>query len=440
MQSFAVDSSGSHMKILVAAFGSYGDLFPHIGLARGLQERGHQIVFASHAKYRDLVSSASLNFVELRPDLPSDSYHAQIVKKAATESATHLGSLFTRFYIPHLQETFDDLQNVARDCDGMISICNLLAAPFVARKLNKPWISTALCPLMFGSSKDFSIFPSTPKLFIWLKSHKKSGRFFVSIARKRVSFWMRSYNRFGCKIGMPVRGHPMYEWLFSPRGNLGLFPHCLIPDPPSDWPVNTVVTGFIPWQGSEHVSLSSELTRFLAAGAPPVVFSLGTWAVNSGKFFYQESAEACLKLGQRGVFLVGNDKTIREAIPQSPLLFVADYEPHAALFKHACAVVNHGGVGSFTQALLAEKPMIVVPFGLDQFDNAYRLRTHNLAKYILLKNFTAEHCANTLWYMLADQNLLKNIKQAKNNLMAHDGVTCAVDTVERMFARKMERL
>ncbi|MGQ0588157.1 MAG: glycosyltransferase, partial [Sphingosinicella sp.] len=47
--------------------------------------------------------------------------------------------------------------------------------------------------------------------------------------------------------------------------------------------------------------------------------------------------------------------------------------PHNQLMKEAALVITHGGHGTVTRALAHGKPMLVVPHGRDQNDNATRV-------------------------------------------------------------------
>jgi UDP:flavonoid glycosyltransferase YjiC (YdhE family) len=47
--------------------------------------------------------------------------------------------------------------------------------------------------------------------------------------------------------------------------------------------------------------------------------------------------------------------------------------PHNQVMREAALVVTHGGHGTVTRALAHERPLIVVPHGRDQNDNAIRV-------------------------------------------------------------------
>jgi UDP:flavonoid glycosyltransferase YjiC (YdhE family) len=52
---------------------------------------------------------------------------------------------------------------------------------------------------------------------------------------------------------------------------------------------------------------------------------------------------------------------------------LVDSAPHDALMRDAALVVTHGGHGTVTRALRHGRPMLIVPHGRDQNDNAVRI-------------------------------------------------------------------
>ena len=132
-----------------------------------------------------------------------------------------------------------------------------------------------------------------------------------------------------------------------------------------------------------------ELARFLAAGPPPLVFTLGSFAVHAPGNFYAEAAEAARQLGQRAVLLTGSGSTLRS----DDQILVRAYAPHSALFSHASAIIHHGGIGTIGQALRAGKPQLVVPHMGDQSDNAERIRRMGLGSVLTARRFTTDRAS-----------------------------------------------
>ena len=93
-------------RIVLATFGSYGDVNPYLGLALGLKQRGHRPVIATAEFYRSYIEGEGIEFRPLRPDVdPRDAETMQRVMapKRGTEY------LFKEFLFPRVRESFEDL-------------------------------------------------------------------------------------------------------------------------------------------------------------------------------------------------------------------------------------------------------------------------------------------------------------------------------------------
>ena len=149
----------------------------------------------------------------------------------------------------------------------------------------------------------------------------------MPLARRATRDWGEPVQRLRAELGLPRGRHPMFEGQFSPHGTLALFSRVLA-EPQPDWPPNVTTTGTVFYNGPEP--LEPKLEEFLAAGEPPVVFTLGTSAVGAAGRFYHESAAAAAKLGVRAVLLTGGFAQNR---PQNlpPTVLLVDRAPHQLL-------------------------------------------------------------------------------------------------------------
>src|SRR5205823_2938217 len=108
-------------------------------------------------------------------------------------------------------------------------------------------------------------------------------------------------------IGLhPTSESPLFEGQYSPAMVLALFSK-LLADKQPDWPPQTVITGFPFYDQDGEGGMPSDLLRFLDAGPPPLVFTLGSSAVQDAGPFYEHSATAAKLLDRRAVLLVGKD-------------------------------------------------------------------------------------------------------------------------------------
>ncbi|MGZ8197374.1 MAG: glycosyltransferase, partial [Burkholderiales bacterium] len=338
-------------RIVLTTFGSYGDLHPYLALARGLMNRGHEPVIATTEIYRPKVEQEGIAFHATRPDLADLGDQAEVVRRVY--DPRHGAEYMTRQLImPHLPRFFDDLAAVAHGADLLVSHAITYAAPLVARKLDLPWLSTILSPMVFLSTYDPPTLPPAP----WLKHlHRFSPalyRLAFRAMRSTVRSWSEPVRQLARERGLPEpQGDPLFEGQFSPHGTLAMFSSVLA-DPQPDWPPRTHITGF-PFHDADEVAPQAmhALDDFLAAGDPPIVFTLGSSAVFDARDFYRQAVEIARRLGRRALLLTGRQAGDQGlgSLPRD--VFATDYAPHSKVFPRAAAVVHQGGVGTLAQAL-----------------------------------------------------------------------------------------
>jgi len=157
---------------------------------------------------------------------------------------------------------------------------------------------------------------------------------------------------------------------------LGAFPDWYA-KPQPDWPPNTVLTGFPVYDRPEDQTLTPELEAFLRAGEAPVVFTAGSAMAHSKKHF-ETAVAAAQQTGLRAILVSAFPEQIPQNLPST--IMHVQYAPFSVLFRRACIVQHHGGIGTSIQGLAAGIPQIVTPFAHDQFDNAFRLQRLGVAR------------------------------------------------------------
>ena len=235
------------------------------------------------------------------------------------------------------------------------------------------------------------------------------------------------------ELGLPRGANPLFDAKHSPYLVLALFSRVLGTEQ-KDWPERTRITGFCYYDADAgNAALPPELERFLAAGEPPVVFTLGSAAVLAAGRFYEFSARAAIRLGIRAVLLIGTDprNRLKTTLPES--ICVAEYAPYSALFNRAAMVVHQGGVGTTAQCLRAGKPMLIMPFSHDQPDNARRMMRLKVARVMQRGNYTPMRVARRLRSMLADPLLARGAESVAQQLSHEDGVGAACDALEELY-------
>ena len=345
----------------MTTLGSYGDVFPYIGLALGLRARGHRPRLAMPGLYRDVIESEGLDFHPVRPDLdPNDRGLAARIMDPGRGS----DAIFSELLIPNLQQTFDDVMAATADADLIVTHPASLAGPIVAAVRQLRWASSVLAPLSFFSASDPMVPPPAPWVHAVISRSPLLSRGFIALTERMTQKWAAPVRAFRERLGLPPGGNPVMHGQHAPELVLALFSRVLATRQP-DWPPHTLVTGPVLYNGRDADVLSPELEAFLEAGPPPVVFTLGTSAVFTAGSFYDVSAKAVAQLGRRAVLLVGRQGENRPLDLGRDVMAV-EFAPHRALFARAAAIVHQGGAGTLHQALASGHPMLVVPHAHDQ--------------------------------------------------------------------------
>jgi len=414
---------------LFTTLGSLGDLHPYVAVGIGLRDRGHTVTIATSEVYRAKIEGEGLGFAPIRPDLGHllenpDAIAELVHPRRGTEY------VFRKLILPWIEQSFEDTVAAARHADVIAGHPIAFATPTAAELLKKPWASVVLQPAIFLSSYDPPALPGAGFLMPLMTRSPSFTRAFFSLARALMRRWGAPVNAARARRGLPALRDPLLDGMFSPFGTHAWF-SSLLASPQPDWPARTTVTGFPFYDKLEPgLGISHELDRFLAAGAPPVVFTLGSSAVFNAGVFYRESLEAVQRSGHRAVLLVGRDPRNRPAMALPESVCVAEYAPYSALLPRAAATVHQGGVGTTAQALRAGRPMIVVPLSHDQPDNAMRAQRLGVARVIPRDQYEAKRVARELENLLASDSYTKAARAAAARVIAENGVAAACTALE----------
>lgn len=418
------------MRIVLNTFGSFGDIHPYMAIAMELQARGHVPVIAAMAIYRDKIKGAGLKFFPVAPDIPQPKEQEPELIEKIMEPKTGARFLTEELIFPAVRDSYNDLLRAVRGADLLITHPASPAGPLVGRKTGMPWISTVLAPLSFFSAYD----PPVPPFWQWTSKLNVLGprvmKFFLD--KMKSSYKASAVVEFRNELGLSDTGNPMFEGQHSPTLVLALFSE-VFAKPQPDWPRQTAVTGFCFYDGRHQTPMPAELEQFLAAGPPPIVFTLGSSAVWVARDFFSESIEAAKRLGQRAVLLVGDERNRPSSLPVG--MIAVDYAPYQNLLPRASVVVHHGGVGTTSQGLLAGVPTLIVPFAFDQSDNAEHARRLGTSRTIYRDKYRARRVAKELDELLSRPEYKQSAIRIGQELKQENGPARAADLIEQVLRK-----
>ena len=162
---------------------------------------------------------------------------------------------------------------------------------------------------------------------------------------------------------------------------------------------------------------------------PVICISLGTILKGAEKFF-----RACLTAFQDTpytvVLSVGKDFDISKlgTIPEN--FIVRNRIPQIAVLKQASLFITHGGMNSVSEAMIHGVPMVVIPFVSDQPVNAQQVERLGLGKVLAYKTVTPDRLKETVYSVLEDERIRKNLKNIQEQIASATGNAGAVGLIE----------
>lgn len=408
--------------ILLTTTGSLGDLHPYLALGVGLKNRGHLVAVGTAEFYRGRVEALGLEF---RPIGPHISPEDPEVIKLVIDPVNGPENIFRKLIMPYVRQSHDETSRAAEGARLVVSHPLMLSVPILAEQKKFPWASVVLSPLSFFSAYDPIEISGHPIVSAMTRGPQWLRNLVRSMGRARTRSWVRPFLEFRRELGLSSDAHPLFEGQHSPHLVLAMYTE-LLADPKPDWPKSAKVTGFCfhdrkdPTQG-----LPPGLAEFLAAGPPPIVFTLGSTAVQNPGSFYEESAAAAKALGKRAVLL--------GPAPAAPDVRVEPYAPYSLLFPKCEAIVCSGGIGTVGQALRSGTPFIIVPHGNDQPDNAVRCARLGACRWLPRDRYRRDRAAEELRALLADPQARTKAKECARMIAQEDGVEAACDALEKLL-------
>jgi UDP:flavonoid glycosyltransferase YjiC (YdhE family) len=436
-------------QIVMATFGSFGDVNPFIAIAQELQRRGHRVMIATVEQTRRHIESAGIGSYALRP-----SWHA-IPLPIPMNFGQAIAPLLRQGPFYNLRSSCDDLMAAVQGADLLVTLNLVYAGSLVAEKTGIPWVSVVLEPSTLHTAYEplvtapiFSIPRCLRTTFLGTgcslgpMADSAVLRFGTPVMR----CWAEYVQQVRAELGLPPGKDPFFGDYHSPDLVLALFSLMLgLPQP--DWPPQTRVTGFVYYDRlGDGAGLPPSLAQFMDAGPPPVVFTLSsdTMVYPSSVYatsFYTESLIAASLLGCRAVLL---GMSLLDDAPHSLKGFpcaaanvvTASYAPFSELFPRAAAIVHHGGIGTTALALQAGCPMLVVPDSYAQPDTAARVTRLGVARTIPRQAYTGAAAAIELRHLLNDPGYALRAAMVGRHVRAENGIKAACNAIEERLARR----
>ncbi len=422
------------MHFAIIAFGSRGDVQPHIALGTRLHEAGHDVRIITHAVFETQVRQLGLHF------FPAVGNPQAIVSTETGQDWLGSGNnsllffqRFSRIAQPLIQQAMLDCWQGCQNTDAIV--CSPLAictAPSIAEKLRIPYWIGAGQPLTPTTAFASPFFPAAPLPFSWLRNrynqqtHTLSARIFWRLIGPIVNTARQTVLHLP-----PLDGNWLYENVVKQRFNILYYYSPSVLPQPSDWlQHNNHVTGYWFLDHTTNWQPSNSLLDFLASGPAPVYIGFGSMQTRDPDQMTKTVLKALRISGQRGILLTAPGSLSHTNLPDE--VFQLEFAPHDWLFPRMVAVVHHGGAGTMAASLRASIPSIMIPFFGDQPFWGRRFSAMGIIPApIPRKHLSAERLAAAINIAVNDTAMRSRVTALSASIRAEDGLQQAVSILQQ---------
>ncbi|POX87473.1 glycosyltransferase [Mycobacterium kansasii] len=324
------------MKVVVAGYGSRGDIEPCTAVARELLRRGHDVCMAVPPNMLGFVESAGLAGVAYGPDSREQMNPAMdLVRDFVAQTRNPIGLLSQ--VIEHVSRVNADKSAVLM---SLAAGADLLLASFNEQRLA-------------ANVAEYHGIPAAALHFFPARLWASGGM--SPLITAAVDEAQR--HSLGLPTPEPDEPPPMLE--------IQAYEELCLPGPAADW---LAPHGWQPFVGALTLQLPTgaddEVLSWMAAGTPPIYFGFGSTPIERPADTVAMISAACAELGERALICSGvNDF---RGIAHAGHLKIVDAVNHAAVFPGCRAVVHHGGAGTTAAGMRAGIPTLILWLWLDQ--------------------------------------------------------------------------
>ena len=323
------------MKVVLAGYGSRGDIEPSAAVGRELGRRGHDVRMAVPPNLIGVAEAVGLAGVAYGPD---------------SRVGMNPGADLVRSIMPKMQNPISMLPEVIEHLSQLASqksatLTSLAeGADLILVGHNEQGLAANVAEYHGIPLAVLHTFPAQIWSSWWLGSFITKD---IEDAQRR-------------ELGLPEATGPS-----TPLLEIQAYDELCLPRPAAQW---VEPDGRRPFVGALTLELPTdaddEVLSWIAAGTPPIYFGFGSSPIEPFADAVAVIGAACAQLGERALICGGaNDIT---NVPHSDHVKVVAAANHAAIFPACRAVVHHGGAGTTAAGLRAGIPALILWFWLDQ--------------------------------------------------------------------------
>jgi rhamnosyltransferase subunit B len=381
--------------------GGGGDLLPFLRIGTLLKTLGHEVVLFSHCVFEPTVTQAGLDFVAL--DEP-DEVERMLTELPLLNTPRGLVEAYRQTILARLPREYELMRERWEPGNTLlISHHNSqITAQITRERLGGP------LALIF----------TAPNFLINMV-----------MAEQLYQLLGDEINALRATLDLPAV-HNWRDWWRSAERVVGLWPEWFAP-PEANWPARPSLAGFLLSDQQPDVALPAPAQAILDSGEAPILITHGT-SLPTDPAFFTASAEACRKLGRRGILVTLYEHLVPDPLPEQ--VAWVKYFPFEKLIPRMGAVVHHGGIGTAAQCLAAAVPQLVLAFGFDRPDNAQRLQQLGVAEALPPPQWRSDTIAAALERLTGSDAVWERCQELARRMRESDPVNSVCRAIEELVA------
>jgi UDP:flavonoid glycosyltransferase YjiC (YdhE family) len=409
------------MKITITTYGTLGDTLPFIELALRLRRQGHEITMAVCPSMVLLCEHAGLAAI---PNGRLDLGREQAVRHASSWNRWDNETLpDVDAVVPHyrmeLENGLPALLEAAREADLLVtSPQQQLIAAMVAEAIEIPWLLASVTPSLHAKPGN----QQQPNL----RSELIDDALMASVNMLRKTVLDGSFTPIE-RLSSYLQPKHFLLACSAAFYQLDHFP-CAHARQVGSWFYAGDAAGWQP---------SPQLEAFMLQQPSPLVLSMSSQPLEDSQTVLISHARAAMELGipmliQSG--WAGFAPAMLGDLYDPANFHFAGFMPQDWLFAHAAALIHHGGAGTTARALRNGCPMLVEPYGNDQFFNALQVVRRGVGAAMDPTKATVESLSQILSQKVLTETCKINARKAAESMGQEDGLSDGVTFIEDALA------
>ena len=424
-----------HQRVLFVTEPGMGHVHPLLPVMQTLQTKGHAVALATSRLYQERIEREGLPFYPLGPHY-SEERLEEFFPPIRYLRIHYLRVTydFLRIFMASTPRRIPELQRITQQFQPTVVVAGPLtfAAQLFCEQQAIPW--AVLSPMTHFMSPSLqgppAGFPRVGTVPTTLRLPYQLGLIgAIRTAQIMMAPWRFALNRYRRQLGLPTHANPLSPNVVAPH----LLIHTCSQEYDynrTDLPPQVHYVGPSVWDRPVDWQTPTWLAQ-VPQDKPFVYVTLGT-VFNTRVRVFRKIIRALGQLDVFGLVVTGPGCPTRLLSPVPANVRIEAYVPQTALDNRPDLIISHGGVNTVLNALSQGIPLLCIPLGADQPDNAQRCVDAGAGLRLDRRLLTTGRLKRTIQKLLTQNSFQRQAQRMQQTLRRHNGPEEAADLILRL--------